>query len=84
MLLMLNQKGVAAASGSSCTSHALKNSHVLIAMGVPPELAQASLLMSLGVENSMEEVDYLLEVFPPIIERLRAMSPLHAPASEKD
>lgn len=80
MLLMLNQQGVGVASGSSCTSRALKSSHVLVAMGVSPELAQASLLFTLGKENTEEEIDYVLEMLPPIIGRLRAMSPLYEKA----
>lgn len=77
MLLLLDGKGVAVSSGSACTSRALKGSHVLTACGIPPEIAQGSLLFSFGPENSREDVDYVLEVMPPIIERLRAMSPLY-------
>jgi cysteine desulfurase len=83
MLLMLNQKGIAVASGSSCTSRALKSSHVLVAMGVPAKLAQATLQMTLGVDNTEEEVDYVLEVLPPIISRLREMSPLYEKGGER-
>ncbi len=82
MLLMLNMKGIAASSGSTCTSHALKGSHVLTAIGLEPALAQGSLVFSLGEGNSLEDVDYVLEVFPPIIERLRAMSPLYKKSQE--
>jgi riboflavin biosynthesis pyrimidine reductase len=78
MLLFLDQQGVAVSSGSACTSRALKGSHVLTAMGIPPERAQGSILFSLGPQNSMEDIDYVLEVFPPIVERLRSMSPLYA------
>jgi cysteine desulfurase len=78
MLLLLDQKGVAVSSGSACTSRALKSSHVLSAMGVPPEIAQGSLLFSLGPGNDMEDIRYVLEVFPPIVDRLRSMSPLYA------
>jgi cysteine desulfurase len=77
MLMLLNAKGIAAASGSTCTSRALKASHVLTAMGIPPEIIQGSLVLSLGRENTEEEIDYFLEVFPPIVERLRKMSPLY-------
>jgi cysteine desulfurase len=77
MLLLLNMQGIAASSGSTCTSRALKASHVLTAMGVDPALANGSLLMTLGTGNSSEDVDYFLEVFPPIVERLRQMSPLY-------
>lgn len=77
MLMLLNSKGVAVSSGSACTSRALKASHVLTAIGVPAAVAQGSLLFSLGVGNNEEEVDYLLETLPPIVERLRQMSPLY-------
>ncbi|MHB1006769.1 MAG: cysteine desulfurase family protein [Chloroflexota bacterium] len=76
LLLLLDARGVSAASGSSCTSRALKASHVLEAIGVDSGLANGSVLMSLGAENDESDVDYVLEVFPPIVERLRAMSPL--------
>ncbi|MBE0415753.1 MAG: cysteine desulfurase [Dehalococcoidia bacterium] len=78
MLMLLSSKGVAASSGSACTSRALKSSHVLAAMGIPPEIAQGSLLFSFGLENTEGEVDYVLEVLPPIVDRLRQMSPLYA------
>ncbi len=78
MLLLLDQQGVAVSSGSACTSRALKGSHVLTAMGVPPERAQGSILFSFGPQNTLQDVDYVLEVFPPIVERLRQMSPLYA------
>lgn len=75
MLIMLDMAGVAAASGSACTSRALKASHVLAAMGVPPEKIHGSLLFSFGKENDEADVDYVIEVLPPIVARLRAMSP---------
>jgi cysteine desulfurase len=78
MLMLLSSKGIAASSGSACTSRALKASHVLTAMGIPPEIAQGSLLFGLGLNNSEEDVDNLLEVLPPIVDRLRQMSPLYA------
>jgi cysteine desulfurase len=78
MLLFLNMQGVSAASGSACTSRALKASHVLTAMGVDVALAQGSLLFSLGRDSSAEDVDYVLNLLPPIVERLRKMSPLSA------
>ena len=80
MLLLLNMQGVAASSGSTCTSRALKASHVLTAIGIEPGLANGSLLLTLGRENTMEDVDYLMEVFPPIVDRLRQMSPLYKEA----
>ncbi len=78
MLMLLNHQGIAASSGSACISRALKASHVLTAMGTPPEVAQGSLLFSFGLENTEEDVDYVLEVLPPIVDRLRQMSPLYA------
>lgn len=77
ILLMLNLGGIASASGSSCTSQALKSSHVLLAMGLTPTMAQGSILFSLGKYNTQEEVNRVLEVLPPIIDRLRKMSPLY-------
>ena len=77
MLLLLNMNGVAASSGSTCTSRALKASHVLTAINVEPALAQGSLVFSLGEGNTEQDVDFVLEVFPGIISRLRAMSPLY-------
>ncbi len=77
MLMMMNAKGVAVTSGSACTSRALKASHVLIAMGQDHAIAQGSLLFSFGLDNTEEDVDYVLEVMPPIVEKLRQMSPLY-------
>jgi cysteine desulfurase len=77
MLLMLNMQGVAASSGSTCTSRALKASHVLMAIGVETALAQGSLVFTLGESSTVEDVDYVSEVLPPIVERLRQMSPLY-------
>lgn len=76
MLIFLNMQGVAAASGSACTSRALKASHVLRAMGVPHEKVHGTLLFSLGRETNEEDIDYVVEVLPPIVERLRQMSPM--------
>jgi len=78
MLLFLDQQGVAVSSGSACTSRALKGSHVLSACGIPAEKSQGSILFSVGLQNTREDIDYMLEVFPPIVERLRQMSPLYA------
>jgi len=78
MLMLLNSQGVAVTSGSACTSRALKASHVLIAMGLSHALAQGSLLFSFGVDNTFEDVGYVLEVLPPIVDRLRQMSPLYS------
>jgi len=78
MLMLLSSQGVAASSGSACTSRALKASHVLIAMGISHEIAQGSLLFSFGLGNTEEDVDYVLEVLLPIVDKLRQMSPLYA------
>jgi cysteine desulfurase len=78
MLMLLNSKGVGVTSGSACTSRALQASHVLLATGLPHEIAQGSILFGLGIENTREEIDYVLEVMPPIVERLRQMSPLYS------
>jgi len=77
MLLNLDMKGIAVSSGSACTSRALKASHVLLAMGIDHALAQGSLVFSLVDSTTAEDIDYLLEVIPPIIDRLRKMSPLY-------
>ncbi len=77
MLLNLDMRGISASSGSACTSRALKASHVLLAMGLDHALAQGSLVFSLIEETTSKDMDYLLEVFPPIVERLRKMSPLY-------
>lgn len=76
ILLSLDFEGVCASSGSACTSGSLDPSHVLLAIGLPHEIAHGSLRLSLGDGNSEEDVDYVLKVIPPIIERLRNMSPL--------
>jgi cysteine desulfurase len=78
LLMMLNSRGVAVSSGSACTSRALKASHVLIAMGISHEIAQGSILFTLGLDNTAEDINYVLETMPPIVDRLRQMSPLYA------
>lgn len=78
LLLNLDMKGIAASSGSACTSGSLDPSHVLLAMGMTHEVAHGSLRISLGRDNTKEEIDYALEVLPQIIARLRSMSPLSA------
>lgn len=76
LLLMLDFAGVCASSGSACTSGSLDPSHVLLAIGLKHEVAHGSLRLTLSEENTVEDVDYILEKLPPIIERLRDMSPL--------
>lgn len=80
ILLSLDMKGIAASSGSACTSGSLEPSHVLTAMGIPPEVTHGSVRMTLGTENTAEDVEYVLATLPQIVERLRAMSPLYAKA----
>ena len=76
LLLMLDMKGISASSGSACTSGSLDPSHVLLSIGLPHEVAHGSLRISFGDYNTMEDVDYILETLPKIIDRLRNMSPL--------
>jgi len=78
ILMLLNSHGIAAASGSACTSRALKASHVLLAMGINHELAQGSMLFTLGPDNNEEDVSYVLEKLPQVVDRLRQMSPLYS------
>ena len=77
MLLHLDMKGIAVSSGSACTSRALKASHVLLAMGIDHALAQGSLVFGLIDRTTSEDIDYLLDTLPPVIDRLRKMSPLY-------
>ncbi|MBR4868326.1 MAG: cysteine desulfurase NifS [Clostridia bacterium] len=76
LLLMLDMKGICASSGSDCTSGSLDPSHVLLSIGLPHEIAHGSLRLSFGEDTTKEDVDAILEALPPIVERLRAMSPL--------
>ena len=76
MVLNFDMKGIYASTGSACTSGSLEPSHVLTEMAVPPDMAQASVRFSFGYENTEEDVDYCLAEIPPIVERLRKMSPL--------
>jgi cysteine desulfurase len=80
-LLRLDAVGIAASSGSACTSGSLDPSHVLLAMGIPVEFAHGSLRFSLGRGTTEAEIDYVLEQLPPIVETLRAMSPFKAGAA---
>lgn len=77
ILLMLDLNGIAASSGSACTSGSLDPSHVLLAMGLPHEVAHGSLRLTLSEFTTPEEIDYVLDTLPPIVEKLRAMSPLY-------
>jgi cysteine desulfurase len=75
ILLMMNEFGICASSGSACTSGSLEPSHVLRAMGVPFTAAHGSIRFSLSIYNTEEEIDFIIEKLPPIIERLRELSP---------
>lgn len=76
LLLSLDLAGIAASSGSACTSGSLEPSHVLMAIGLPHEVAHGSLRLTIGRENTKEDIDYLLSVLPNMVKRLRSMSPL--------
>ncbi len=76
ILLMLNEFGICASSGSACTSGSLEPSHVLLAMGIPHERAHGSIRFSLSTYTTDADIDYILEKLPPVIERLRALSPV--------
>ena len=75
ILLLLSDLGICASSGSACTSGSLEPSHVLRAMGVPFTAAHGSIRFSLSIYNTKEEMDYIIEHLPPIIQRLRDISP---------
>lgn len=83
MLLFLDMDGIAIASGSACISRSLKVSHVMLAMGIDAATAQGSLVMTLGRDNSAQDADDLLRVLPPIVQKLRDMSPLYKKTSKK-
>lgn len=77
MLIMLDMKGICASSGSACTSGSLDPSHVLLAIGLPHEIAHGSLRLTLSEENTIEEMDYVVDSVKEIVDRLRQMSPLY-------
>ena len=77
LLIMLDQKGICASSGSACTSGSLDPSHVLLAIGLPHEIAHGSLRLTLSDETTKEEIDYTVEAIKTVVERLRSMSPLY-------
>ncbi len=84
LLLLLESKGIYASSGSACTSGSLDPSHVLLSIGLPHEIAHGSLRLSLGEENTEADVDYILEVLPDIVQKLRSMSPLYDENVQRD
>ena len=77
LLLSLDLKGIAASSGSACTSGSLDPSHVLLAIGLPHEIAHGSLRLSLSEENTLEQADKVVDALKEIVARLRSMSPLY-------
>jgi len=81
MLLNLDMEGIAASTGSACSSSSLEPSHVLLSLGLSPELAHGSLRFTLGRYTKEEEIDYVLEILPKIVDKLRSMSPLYKKAS---
>lgn len=84
LLIMLDMKGIAGSSGSACTSGSLDPSHVLLAIGLPHEIAHGSLRLSLGEETTKEDLDYTLEQIKEIIQRLRDLSPLYEDFMRKE
>ena len=84
MLLFLNMQGISVSSGSACTSRSLKSSHVLTCIGTDAAVANGTLLMSIGMENTTEDIDYVIETLPPIVQRLREMSPLYEDMLKKE
>lgn len=83
LLINLDFEGICASSGSACTSGSLKPSHVLLAMGIPYEIAQGSLRLSLGKYTTSQDIDKVLEVLPPIVEKLRKISPFWPDADSR-
>jgi cysteine desulfurase len=84
ILLNLDMLGIAASTGSACTSTSLEPSHVLLAIGLPHEIAHGSLRLTIGRWTKKEDIDYLLEQLPAVVEKLRAMSPLYPVRKDKD
>ena len=83
ILIALDLAGVAASSGSACTSGSLEPSHVLTALGVPEDLARGSLRLTVGKDNTGEQIDYVLETLPGIVSRIRSLSPAWPERAER-
>ena len=77
MLIGLDLAGIAVSSGSACSSGSAEPSHVLLGMGIEPEMCQSALRISLGRENTEEDIDYAIEIIPDVVRRLREMSPFY-------
>ena len=77
LLIMLDMEGICGSSGSACTSGSLDPSHVLLAIGLPHEIAHGSLRLTLSEETTQEDIDFVIETIKKIVERLRSMSPLY-------
>jgi len=77
LLMALDMNGIAVSSGSACSAGSTEPSHVLLAMGIPPEICQSAVRFSLGRENTEEDIDYVLSMVPEAVKRLRSMSPLY-------
>jgi cysteine desulfurase len=77
IILNLDMQGIACSTGSACTSSSLEPSHVLLAIGLSPEIAHGSLRLTLGRYTQESDIDYVLEVLPKIVRKLRLMSPLY-------
>ena len=76
LLLYLDAEGIAASTGSACTSASLDPSHVILALGLPYEVAHGSIRFSLGKITTQEDIDYVLQALPPLVEKLRSISPV--------
>ena len=83
VLLLLDQHGIAASSGSACSSGSLEASHVLVALGLPYERAIGSVRFTIGMATTADDIDYLLDTLPALIERLRSVSPMYREAELK-
>ena len=83
MLLWLDDEGICASTGSACTSGSLEPSHVLLATGLPVEISHGSLRLTLGTINTESDVDFVLEVLPGVVAKLREMSPLYQQKDRK-
>ena len=77
LILMLDFKGISSSSGSACTSGSLDPSHVLLALGLPHEIAHGSLRLTFGRDNSLDDVDYIVDTIADVVFKLRQMSPLY-------